>query len=138
MFTHLSDFQGNEAQFAAWVFRIARNDLIDEARRRGRRPVETDLDPTGAETVPGGDTEVEALDRLGDDWVVDQLAALTPEQRDVVALRIVGDLRVEDVADVMDKRVGAIKALQRRAFRALARNLESGAYPDARSGRSNG
>ena len=43
VFTSLHSFEGNEIQFSAWVFKIARNTLIDEARRRKRQPATTEL-----------------------------------------------------------------------------------------------
>jgi RNA polymerase sigma factor (sigma-70 family) len=59
--------------------------------------------------------EVAAVRRL--------LAGLTDEQRQVLTLRILGDLTVEQVAGILGKRPGAVKALQRRALRALEKNL---------------
>jgi RNA polymerase sigma-70 factor, ECF subfamily len=127
VFVHLGDFVGNEIQFSAWVFRIARNTLMDEARRRQRRVDEAELD--GAGEPAAGDVESDAIDHLGNDWVRTQLGVLTPEQRDVVVLRIVSDLTIEAIAEVLGKRIGAVKAIQRRAFRTLARNLEDRTVP---------
>jgi len=132
VFTNIESFSGNETQFAAWVFTIARNSLIDESRRRRRRADETGLDDAADETTAGGDVEADAFARLGDEWVLEQLATLTPEQRDVVVLRIVSDLTIEAIAQVVGKRVGAVKAMQRRAFRTLARNLQARALPSDR------
>lgn len=135
VFTSLHSFDGNEIQFAAWVFKIARNTLIDESRSRSRRPREAPIEDLGAvedlqTTVHShGDVEADALDRLGTDWVVEQLDALTPEQRDVVVMRVVSDLTIEAIAEVLGKRVGAVKAMQRRAFRTLARNFDGKAVP---------
>ncbi|MEL7209546.1 MAG: RNA polymerase sigma factor [Actinomycetota bacterium] len=124
VFVNIGTFEGNEPQFKAWVFRIARNRVIDEARRRRRRPIDASLDE---ETIHGltsvDDTEREALDRVGSASVLAHLDALTPEQRDVVLLRIVADLTIESIAGILDKRPGAVKALQRRAFRTLAREM---------------
>jgi RNA polymerase sigma-70 factor (ECF subfamily) len=60
---------------------------------------------------------------LGDDRVRELLAALAPDQRDVVLLRIVADLSIEDTAAALGKRPGAVKALQHRAMRSLRNKL---------------
>ena len=127
VFLNLGDFVGNEIQFSAWVFKIARNTLIDEARRRQRRVDESDLD--SAREPAAGDVESDAIAELGNDWINMQLRVLTPEQRDVVVLRIVSDLTIEAIAEILGKRIGAVKAIQRRAFRTLARNLDDRAVP---------
>ncbi len=129
VFTHLDRFSGNEPQFNAWVFTIARNQLIDEARRRKRRVDEVALSVSVESVHDRADVEAEMLGRLGDDWVIAQLDVLTPEQREVVLLRIVGDLTVDAIADVLGKRPGAVKAIQRRAFRTLARSLGGQGVP---------
>lgn len=130
VFTGLPSFRGNEAQFKAWVFRIARNKLIDESRRRRRRPVEVAEDRTAAAALIGPeDVEGEVEDRLGTESVLAQLELLTDEQRDVVLLRIVSDLTIDTIAEILGKRPGAVKALQRRAFLTIARNLSSEVVP---------
>jgi RNA polymerase sigma-70 factor (ECF subfamily) len=53
----------------------------------------------------------------------DLLAGLTLDQRDVLVLRIFGELPLEQVAEILGKRLGAVKALQRRGLDALRRNL---------------
>jgi RNA polymerase sigma-70 factor (ECF subfamily) len=72
-----------------------------------------------------GDVESEALDKLALAEMIDLLAPLTDDQRDVVALRLIADLSLEETADVMGKGVGAIKALQRRAVGNLKKVLET-------------
>lgn len=129
IFTNLSQFEGNEAQFRAWVFTIARNKLIDEGRKRQRRVDETFMESLEDLGQQAGDVEVDAMGLVGNAWVKEQLCLLTPEQRDVVVLRIVGDLTIEAIADVLDKSIGATKAIQRRAFRSLARTLSGQGVP---------
>jgi RNA polymerase sigma factor (sigma-70 family) len=121
VFRGLASFEGTEAQFRSWVFTIAHRRLTDERRRRGRRPAEASLDAV-AEPL-GGDVEEEALAGLGGERVRALLADLSPEQRDVILLRVVADLSVEDVAQALGKRPGAIKALQRRGLAALHRKI---------------
>ena len=74
-------------------------------------------------TLPGGDVEREALDSLGEQWVLEASATLSPDQRTVLLLRVVADLTAEQVAEITGKRVGAVRALQRRGLDALRRKL---------------
>lgn len=121
VYRRLAAFQGNEPQFNAWVFRIARNKLIDDARSRARRPVES-FDSTPLEhEAAANDVEREVSDRLATESLLERLDQLTADQRDVVLLRVVADLTIPAIADVLGKRPGAVKALQRRAFRTIAR-----------------
>lgn len=114
---------GSEREFRAWVLSIARNRLIDERRRRARRPV----DPAGDEVLisagPTGDVETEALAGLEMGDLLRLVAQLSADQQDVLVLRLVGDLTVEEVAVAIGKRPGAVKALQRRGLQAIARSM---------------
>jgi RNA polymerase sigma factor (sigma-70 family) len=66
---------------------------------------------------------------LGTARVYELCAGLSDDQREVLILRVVGDLTVEQVAAIIDKSVGAVKALQRRALQALRRKLERDGVP---------
>ena len=88
-----------------------------------------------APPLASGDAERSALDRVGATWVDEALATLAPDQRDVLLLRVVADLTVEQVADALGKRPGAVKALQRRGVAALRRTLPAEAYPSEALGR---
>lgn len=130
VFTGLNDFAGSEAQFNAWVFTIARNRLIDEVRRRDRRPIEVPGDRADRERLAGcDDVEHQVIGRLATESMLARLDGLTVEQRDVVLLRVVSDLTVEAVAEVLGKEPGAVKALQRRAFRNIVRDFSPEAVP---------
>lgn len=61
---------------------------------------------------------------MEDNHTQDVLADLAPEQREVLTLRIVGDLTVEQVAEVLGKSPGAVKSLQHRGVAALRRRLQ--------------
>ena len=118
----IARFDGGEAGFRAWVFTIAHHRLIDARRRSARRPVELTAEPP----EPGeraDDAAEEALARIGTERVQRILAALSDDQRAVLLLRFVADMSVEDVARAVDKRPGAVKALQRRGLAAAKREL---------------
>jgi RNA polymerase sigma factor (sigma-70 family) len=135
VFTGLRGFRGDEDALRAWVFTIAHRRLIDDWRRRSRRPQLSD-DPGDLARLFDGDVEEDALVRVGTDEVHRLCAALPDDQRSVLLLRILADLTIEQVAQAIGRSVGATKALQRRGLRALRTRLETstekagaGAYP---------
>ncbi len=121
-FRRIGGFSGTEEKLRSWIFAIAHNLLIDERRRSSRRVSTTPLaEVTG---IDAGDVEADAGVRLDEQAIRQLLDTLTAEQRDVLLLRILGDVTVEQVAQVLRKRAGAVKALQRRGLVALRRQLD--------------
>lgn len=120
---NIDRFEGDESSFRSWVFVIAHRRLIDARRRKGRRIETTPL--KDIDIKPGGDVESEALDNLALADMLDLLDPLTDDQREVITLRLIADLSLEETAQVMGKRVGSIKALQRRAVGNLRKLLET-------------
>ena len=110
-------FRGDSRQFRSWVFTIAHRRLIDERRARAKRPIELrgDLEPVVADEDPA----TEVVDRLTDEEIIGLLDAVTPEQRDVLLLRLLAGLTIDEIATVVGKTKGAVKALQRRGLLAL-------------------
>jgi RNA polymerase sigma-70 factor (ECF subfamily) len=119
-------FKGNERGFRAWGFSIAHHRLLDASRHSARRPSDpVDEVPESTDpTAHGGDAADEALARIGAEEIRDVLETLSPDQRDVLLLRILGDLKIPEIAAALDKRQGAVKALQRRGLAAVERELE--------------
>lgn len=118
-------FEGSADKFRSWVFVIAHRRLIDARRASSRRPVTVDT-PAGTFEVEGGDVEEEVMANLGTDWTTEILGTLTEEQQQVLSLRVVADLSLEETAAVMGKRVGAVKALQRRALASVKKHMAEG------------
>jgi RNA polymerase sigma-70 factor (ECF subfamily) len=118
----LQTFEGDEQGFRSWVFTIAHHRMIDDRRRSQRQPVVAG-DVAVEDHRSMGDVEDDAFAVMGSDRVRELLAVLSPDQRSVVLLRVVADLSVEEVAGILGKREGAIKALQHRAMAALRRHL---------------
>ena len=128
VFRNLGRFSGSEEQFRSWVFTIAHRRLTDERRREGRRPspvggVEGEVGP------PAPSAEHDALRRLSVERVRVLCERLVPDQRDVLLLRLVGGLTVEEVAAALGKSEGAVKALQRRALLAARRIVDREGVP---------
>ena len=138
VFKGCHSFAGSEAQFRSWVFAIAHCRLVDARRAKTRRHDVQTLDVgrlQDAEGPTSAAAEDEALGRLAAEWAAKLLAELSPDQRDVLALRLIAGMSVEDVAAVLAKPPTAVKALQRRALAALRRKfgvtaLSPGGTPD--------
>ncbi|MEO7003030.1 MAG: sigma-70 family RNA polymerase sigma factor [Ktedonobacterales bacterium] len=115
-----------ETSFAAWLFRLAHNALIDRYRRE-RDVVSLDGDHpsfASAELTPGPEVLLEKRMRFDDLRAALQL--LTEEQREVVLLRFVEGLSAREVGDIMGKQEGAVRGMQFRAIEALRRALVPG------------
>jgi RNA polymerase sigma factor (sigma-70 family) len=120
---NIGRFSGGEAAFRSWVFTIAHRRLLDERRRHGRRPPFTAL--SEALELAGPDDVEDAVERAQrTEWVRELCEQLSPDQRDVLMLRLLGRLTIDEVADIVGKSSVAVKALQRRGFRAIGRMLE--------------
>jgi RNA polymerase sigma-70 factor (ECF subfamily) len=115
-------FEGGEAGFRAWLFAIARNRLADHRRRAARRPRLVPLDDA-APTAPD-DPAATAIDQLSAQDAIGHLVAeLSPDQTEVVLLRVVGGLSVQEVAALTGRTPGSVRVIQHRALKRLARTL---------------
>ncbi|MCX7670432.1 MAG: sigma-70 family RNA polymerase sigma factor [Anaerolineae bacterium] len=115
--------QGWKTSFSGWLYRIAHNLVIDFYRRRSRASfVDIDEAPPLAVTEEEPFRKVQAtLDREDLRAALNQL---TEEQAQVITLRFLEDLSIAEVAAIMGKNEGAIKALQYRAILALRRIMQ--------------
>jgi RNA polymerase sigma-70 factor, ECF subfamily len=121
--SHLHTFTGGEAGFRSWVFTIAHRRMLDEWRRVARRPLTEPLVDTIQPVAP--DNVESAVERS---FAVHEIRALcqrlAPDQREVLLLRLLAGLTVDEIAAKLGKSRGAVKALQRRAYQAIGRLLE--------------
>src|SRR4051812_1691439 len=109
----LPRYQERGVPFGAWVFRIARNAVIDF--ERGRRPRDP-LDVLEFQAADGpGPAELAEAD-LERQILVEGIAQLTREQQEVISYRFFGGLSPAEIGEVMGKREGSIRALQFRAI----------------------
>lgn len=106
--------------FEAWVFRIARNAVIDHVRRsRAHEPL-----PDEAESH---DEALDAITVRGEDIreLRRAISSLTADQQEALALRFAAGLSAEEAARVMGRQAGTVRGLTFRAIGALRRRLGS-------------
>ena len=115
-----SNGNGPKENLRAWLYRVAHNIVIDYYRRQQNQPSQ----PLREEWISDGDDPGQAAEqRLQADRVRSAMRHLTPEQQQVLALKFLEGLSNEEVADITEKSIGAVKGLQHRALAALRRQL---------------
>jgi RNA polymerase sigma-70 factor, ECF subfamily len=121
----LPKFRGPVEALGGWLFQIARHDLYDHRRKQSRsrtEPLDDNLTEAAASDATV-DPEELAIDRLEGSRVMGALRELSPDQREVLLLRMAGGMTAPEVAAVLGKTTGAVKALQHRGLASLARVL---------------
>jgi RNA polymerase sigma-70 factor, ECF subfamily len=119
----LATFAGGEAEFRGWVFTIARRRAMDWARRGQRQPLVAALEGIDVADPVATPSPMEEASALGAALAL--LRQLTPDQREVVALRVIVGLTVGETAAVVNKSDGAVRVLCHRGLRALAQTVEA-------------
>jgi RNA polymerase sigma-70 factor, ECF subfamily len=117
----LPRYEARGIPFGGWLFRLARNAVIDHVRTRHEH---AGLEVV-AEQPTDADEPAERAELHGElDALARALETLTAEQRETIALRFFGGLSAREAAEVMGKQEGTIRGLQFRAIAALRRALD--------------
>ncbi|MFD9463133.1 ECF subfamily RNA polymerase sigma factor, BldN family [Streptomyces sp. NPDC060027] len=120
----IASFTWQGRDFGAWLVTIARNLVVDHFKSsRFRLEVTTGelFDAAGVECSP----EDRVLEAFWNMALLDAVRRLTPQQQECATLRFLQGLPVAETARVMGKNEGAVRALQYRAVRGLARILDA-------------
>lgn len=130
----IGDFNWTGADFGAWLLRIARNLILDEAKSsRARLEVVTGEMPedSAGENAPA---EAACMENFTQVEVYKAIKKLRPDQQEVITLRFLHGMGVQDVAKLMDKKEGTVRTLQFRGLKALEKILIARGVVDAAVG----
>ena len=119
-FRVIKSIQNQKGSFYAWIFRIASNLINDHYRRRS---VRSNVEPAGdliEEMIDKGNKQNELLEQKE---LRQSLKKLTDEQQEVVVLKFIEGYETDEIADMLGKSSGAIRAIQFRALTALRNNF---------------
>jgi len=115
--------KGWRTSFSGWIYRIAHNLVVDYYRKRSQATY-TNLDDTPHIPAGNGDPYKATAAKLESDALLRAINQLTDEQAQVITLRFLEGYNISEVAEMMDKTEGAVKALQFRGMATLRRIME--------------
>lgn len=117
---HLGSFKSGSVPFLGWVYRIAHNTVIDHYRTRKTTVPLEDVHPRQLSLSDGVDDKLDM--EILSLQLREALQEVTSTQREVLILRFIWGLTTTEIADTLKKGRGAIRALQMRGLKRMARN----------------
>jgi RNA polymerase sigma-70 factor, ECF subfamily len=123
MVTSLHQYENSGYPFSAWLYRIARNLIIDH-QRRGNHYMQVPIEEVYHVSAAGYEPAAIVEKQLNVERVYQALDQIDETQREVIRLRFLAGLSLQEVANTLGKTVGAIKAQQYRGLVALRATLQ--------------
>ncbi|MDD5038043.1 MAG: sigma-70 family RNA polymerase sigma factor [Dehalococcoidales bacterium] len=120
----ISSFQWKGVPFSAWLYRIAHNQVVDHLRKKTRQPGILLNEPLADSR--GSNPQLLVEHSMDVEQLLLATKRLTEAQREVISLRFSSGLSIKEVARIMGKNQGAVKALQHSAILALRKILVAG------------
>ena len=114
----ISSCRGKENAFSPWLYRIAHNQLVDEIRKRHRRP---SLELDNVETISDSENSVERYSEKQE--LLQLIDRLPSNQRQVIILKFIEGMDNREIAEITGKSEGALRVMQMRALAALRKEL---------------
>lgn len=111
----INAISGGASGLRTFLFSVAHARMVDDHRRQSRAPVKQTFEPE-FDRRESSSAEAVAMLLVAPGEVQELLQVLGDDQKEVLTLRIIADLTVEQVAEIIGKSAGAVKQLQRRAL----------------------
>ncbi len=118
---NLDRYQSGSSPFVAWLYTIARNQVIDHYRTHKES---VPLDEISALPASGRTVDEQVEARFDLDTMRDALQFLTEEQQQVLILKFIVGMKTDEIAQTIGRKEGAVRALQMRALQTLSKYLE--------------
>ncbi|HTY40084.1 MAG TPA: sigma-70 family RNA polymerase sigma factor [Candidatus Paceibacterota bacterium] len=103
--------------FSSWLYRIARNQIVDFYRSQKRTVSIDDVDPEYFAVT--GEATLAVETKLEMERALSAVRSLKADYQDVILMRFVEDLSLKEVAEALGKSEGAVKLVQHRALQKL-------------------
>ena len=129
MYTGLPGYEWRRVPFAAWLMRIARNEVVSFTRRNGRRAHDTELPEEIIDHHINNDPAETTEKQLALEDLRKAVALLPEAQREVIILRFASGLSIADTAKALGKQENNVKVLQHKGMQRL-QTLMTPKYPE--------
>jgi len=126
---NIKKFKWQDRSFACWLYTIARNQVIDQFRRQ--EPLSLEERENDLTAPAANNPEEKILSEVTKEELLKAIKTLSSDQQDALLLRFQEDLKIKEIALVLNKNEGAIKALLFRGLKNLRKKLEGGDYNEA-------
>lgn len=118
MVKSIRSYESRGTPLSSWLYRIAHNQIVDHLRRKTKQPT-AQLDESIVDCAKDSDPRQVAELNVDIECLAAATRQLTQAQQEVISLRFASDLPINEVARIMGKSEGAVKALQHSAVAAL-------------------
>lgn len=122
MVHHLPSFEPTGVPFRAWLFRIAYNLTMDHFRVVNGKPLEP-LEQAQTVAQPEHSPARQVEQQMMSETLLEALETLVPDQRQVLILRFLMGLSVQETAEIMERTLSAVKAMQHRGLKIMRASL---------------
>lgn len=120
--TKIKEYEERGFPFSSWLYKIARNEVIDFYRQRKEQVSIDDIEPM---LISSSNDSANKIDlKIQIEKTKKAIQKLKQDYQDIIIMRFVDDLSVKEVAKVLQKSEGAVKIMQHRAIKALRKFLE--------------
>ncbi len=134
MVESIGSFEFRGFPFTSWLYRIAHNAVVDNFRRKGRRPT-VPLDDMPNSVIGATHSDMEHQVQIG--WemenVLEAMDGLTDLQREVITLRFAASLSIAETARTVGRSQNAVKALQHSGIRKLRVSMQESGFSSRES-----
>jgi len=128
-FRHSESYDPDKASFATWLFRIARNLVINHYDATRRKPVYDELDEATAVSAAELTPEQDLLRREQQQLLTESLASLSERDREIIQLRFFGRLTNREIAEVLELNEKTVSVIILRTLQKLKTRLQTQEVP---------
>jgi RNA polymerase sigma factor (sigma-70 family) len=121
---HRASYDPAKSAFSTWLFRIARNAVINHQTQHRRRGIAVDLEEIADLPVETQSPEETVIRKEASRRLLQQMSTLSPRDQDILALKFAGRLTNREIAETLDLNEKTVSVILLRGLRKLRQQIE--------------